>query len=107
MQDRQRNREIDIAAIRSQLGTLPEDKSELGDQIDALESYIQQRESTINAQEKKLINAHRQINDLISLLDDKVRIIKQLKSRIEWIHNKPAYKIYSKITSFLKSLKRN
>jgi len=61
-----------------------------------LDELVRKQDKLVNDRETQLILSDQQIEGLISRYEDKVLLIKQLQSKLDWIHNHWAYKIYSK-----------
>ena len=96
---------FDFENIKKSIEELQGEKSVLNEQIDILEENVRQLTVLLNARETQLQHANQQINDLLSVIHEKVVLIKCLESRIEWINNHPAYRLYSKITRIAKIFK--
>lgn len=91
----------DLKLIRAELEVPQLDRKRLNELIDIV---LQKQAVLLKARGDQLINANRQINDLILLIKDKVDLVKRLQSQIDYINNHPAYKVYRNTTGHLKSI---
>lgn len=95
---------IDLKMIKDEIERLQGDKSKINEEIDALDSYFREQNKLLEAKEQQLFKANQQINDLISLIKDKVTLIRRLQSQIDWINSRFAYKVYRKSLMSLKKI---
>lgn len=91
----------EIRLIRGEIAKPECDRRRLNELID---SFLNRQSKLLDAKQIQLSMANGQINDLIALMKDRARLIRQMQSRIEYVDNHPAYKLYSKTVGQLKNL---
>lgn len=92
---------IDLKMFKEEIERLQGDKTRLHELIDEL---FKRQGMLFNGKEFQLANANQQINDLISLIKDKVTLIRRLQSQIDWINSRFANKVYRKSLMSLKKI---
>ncbi len=95
-------KKFDLKIIRDEIGNLHGEKINLSNEVDKLETYLREQNGLVDAKEQQIAKAARQINDLISLIRDKVILIRRLQSQIDWMHNRLVYKFYRRASGLLK-----
>ena len=88
-----------LAKIKAEIEKLRSDKSTLNELLDEL---VRKQNRLLEDRETQLMLSDQQIKGLISRWEDKVLLIRQLQSKLDWIDNHWAYRIYYKTISPLK-----
>ena len=100
------HKKFDLEKIKNEVKKLQGGENSLYKEIDDLEIYLQKQNKLLEAKKQQISKASRQINDLISLIQDKIILIRRLKSEIDWMHNRLPYKVYSRTVGLLKIFRR-